>query len=253
MKAYEYTQSFLVKYCEVDFKDELKVSTALSYMEEVACASADELNFGYAYIKPRGYAFMVSNISCAFLSPIRLGEIVTVKTWPTPPSHVVFGREYQFLTHNGEVAINASSRWCLIDMKTGKLLPSKVLDNQNYATYNTAKVLESVQWKIPVFPKEEGELKFSLTVANSEYDHNMHVNNTRYADYCLNCFSVAELEARRLKKFSISYVKQCKEGERLSFYRKETGDICYIQGFNEGGERVMQAEIVFANPSKSTQ
>ena len=41
MKKYEYVQDFFVKYCDVDFKDELKVSTTLAYFEEVACASAD--------------------------------------------------------------------------------------------------------------------------------------------------------------------------------------------------------------------
>ncbi len=245
MKAYEYTQLFSVKYCEVDFQDELKASTALSYMEEVACASADELGFGYAYIKPRGYAFMVSNICCEFSTPVRLGEHVTVKTWPTPPTHVIFGREYQILNEKGEICVNASSRWCLLDMQSGKLLPSKILDNQDYSTYNTAKALENVQWKIPVFSKEEGELRYSFTVANSEYDHNMHVNNTRYADYCLNCFTVEELSEKQLKKFSISYVKQCKEGETLSFYRKEIDGEYLIQGFNERGDRVVQAKIVF--------
>ncbi len=245
MKAYEYTQSFSVKYCEADFKDELKVSTALSYMEEVACASADELGFGYAYIKPRNYAFMVSNICCEFISPVCLGELITVKTWPTPPTHVIFGREYQFLGKLGEIRANASSRWCLIDMQSGKLLPSKILDNQDYSSYNTAKALDNVQWKIPVFPIEEGELKFSFVVANSEYDHNMHVNNTRYADYCLNCFSIEELSQKRLKRFCISYVKQCKEGERLSFYRKEMDGAYVVQGLNEKRERVMLAQIVF--------
>ena len=62
MKPYEYIEEFKIKYCDVDFKDEMKVSTALSLMEEVACGSADELGFGYEYVKPKGYAFVVSNI-----------------------------------------------------------------------------------------------------------------------------------------------------------------------------------------------
>ncbi len=247
MKAYEHIQEFTVKYCEVDFKDELKISTALSYMEEVACSSADELGFGYAYVKPKGYAFMVTNLCAEFLTPVPLGERVTVKTWPNPPSHIIFGREYQILSPAGEVRINASSRWCLIDIKTGKLLPSKILENQDYSTYNEAKVLDGVVWKIPKFDREEGELKYTLTVANGDYDHNMHVNNTRYADYCLNAFSVEELKTRRIKRFSISYIKQCKEGEILSFYRKEEEDGSYlVHGFNEKGELVTQSRIAFA-------
>ncbi len=246
MEIYRHEREFKVKYCEVDFKDELKVSSVLSYMEEVACSSADELGFGYAYVKPRGYAFMVTNLCVEFLSPVPLGERARVRTWPTPPSHVIFGREYQFFSPKGELRLNASSRWCLIDVKTGKLLQSKVIDNQDYTTYNREKALENVQWKIPAFSPEEGELGYVLTVANGDYDHNMHVNNTRYADYCFNCFTVEELASRRLKSFSISYVRQCKEGETLRFYRKLQEDGSYlVHGFKENGELAVQSKIVF--------
>ncbi len=247
MKPYEHIQEFTIKYCEADFKDELKVSAALSYLEEVACSSADELGFGYAYVKPRGYAFFLTNICCEFIAPIPLGVSVAVKTWPTPPSHVVFGREYQIVDGKGAPYVNATSRWCLIDRSTGKLLPSKTIDNQDYSTYNTAKTMDGVKWKLPTFAKAEGEEKFRLTVANSEYDHNMHVNNTRYADYCFNCFSIEELSQRSLKRFLISYVRQCKEGETLSFYRRLQDDGSYlVQGFNERDEIVTQAHVVFA-------
>ena len=246
MKIYEHIRKFPIKYCDVDFKDEIKPSSVLSYLEEVACSSADELGFGYAYVKPRGYAFMVTNIRCDFIQPIRLGNEITVKTWPTIPSHVVFGREYQMLSQTGETLLNASSRWCLVDVKNGKLLQSKVIDNQDYSTYNTSKAIQEVKWKIPTFCPEECELKFALKIANSEYDHNMHVNNTRYADYCFNCFSVAELAEKKLKRFSITYVKQCRENETLRFYLKRAEDEGYLaHGFNEQDELVVQSHIIF--------
>ncbi len=235
-----------MRYCDVDFRDEAKLSTLFSYMEEAAGSSADELGFGYAYCKERNYAFMVTNIALECIRPIPLGELAQVKTWPTPPTRVVFGREYQFFSKTGKPYANASSRWCLIDRGTGKLLQSKVLTEQDYSTYNPAKAIEDAQWKLPVFPKEEGEEKFRMTVANSEYDHNDHVNNTRYADYCMNCFSVAELAKKCLKRFCISYHKQCKEGETLCFYRKQTEDGYLVQGFNGKDERVISAQIAFA-------
>ncbi len=246
MKLYEHIQKFLVRYCDVDFKDEMKTSAALALMQEVACASADELGFGYEHIKPRGFAFMVTNIHMEFFRPISLGENVRAKTWPTPPTRVVFGREYQFESETGEPLINATSRWCLFDMVGGKLLQSKLIDNQDYSTYNTTRLFEDVKWKLPAFKPEEGELRFTLTIANSEYDHNMHVNNTRYADYCFNCFTVEELSNHKLKEFSITYVKQCKEGETLYFYRKKTGEGEYLaHGFNESKELVVQSLIRF--------
>jgi acyl-ACP thioesterase len=181
-----------------------------------------------------------------FARPIRLGERVVVKTWPTPPTRVIFGREYQFESEAGEILLCATSRWCLMDMQAGKILTSKAIDNQDYSTYNTKKLFEDVKWKLPAFTPDEGELRFTLTIANSEYDHNYHVNNTRYADYCFNCFSVAELKDKQLKEFSISYIKQCKEGETLRFYRKHAEDGGWLaHGFNEAGEVVVQSHILF--------
>ena len=134
MKPYQYIEEYKMKFCDVDFKDELKVSSLLAYLEEVACLSANELGFGYEYLKPKMYAFMVSNIRCEFLSPVRLGERVRIRTWPLQPTHVVFGREYFLETLKGERLVNASSRWCLIDMNNGRIVPSKVIENQDYAS-----------------------------------------------------------------------------------------------------------------------
>lgn len=246
MEKYEHTQDFFVKYCDVDFKDELKLSTVLALLEEVACSSADELGFGYKFVKPRGYAFVVSNIYCEFYKPVQIGETVRLKTWPTPPTRVVFGREYQILSSLGELCAEATSRWCLLDINTGKILKSDVVENQDYSTYNTTKLFDELRWKIPACSQEDGEHKFSITIANSEYDHNMHVNNTRYADYCLNCFSITELSVMQLKTFMISYVRQVHEGETLRFYRRKLEDGTYVvSGFNDENILVMQAQLHF--------
>ena len=246
MKPYEYLQNFDVKYYESDFKDEIKISTVLAYLEEVACASADELGFGYSYIRERGYAFVVSGICVEFHRTIAQGEHICVSTWPTPPTHVVFGREYRLCGIHGEVLANASSRWCMLDKNTGKILSSKLLVEQDYSTYNKAKALENVAWKLPAMDKNKAKECFVITIANSEYDHNFHVNNTRYADYCMNVFTIAELAKKCLKRFTICYQKQCYEGETLRFYRFETDKNVYLVcGNNEREETVVQAEIVF--------
>ncbi|MBE5744633.1 MAG: hypothetical protein E7355_00655 [Clostridiales bacterium] len=247
MEKYRYTQEFQIKYCDADFKEELKVSTALAYLEEVACASAEELGFGYKYVREKNCAFIVTNTCCEFIRPIRVGEIVKAQTWPLQPGFVTFERQYRFFDAQNAITANAVSRWCLLDRETGKILPSKTIDNQDYAAYNTDKVLPNVRWKISSFETEGLRPQFTITIAYSEYDHNMHVNNTRYADYCMNVFSIETLKNKRISRFSISYVKQCKEGETLRFYRKDVAENEYlIQGKNERNETVILAEVVFA-------
>jgi hypothetical protein len=62
----------------------------------------------------------------------------------------------------------------------------------------------------------------------------------------MNVFTVSELAQTAVKRFTISYSKQCFEGETLRFYRMQMGEKTYLVcGFNEKDEAVVQAEIVF--------
>ena len=247
MEKYQYTQQFAIRYRDVDFKDQMKPSVALAFMEEVAGASADELGFGYRFLKPNGYAFVVSNTCLEFDRPVSLFETIKVKTWPLPPTYATFQREYLFEDEKGARIAAASSRWCLLDVKNAKILPSKCVEGQDYSTYNTDKAIENVQWKLPKFDLQDGQLCFTVTIANSEYDHNMHVNNTRYCDYALNCFSLEELKKMRLKKLSLTYAKQCYEGDTLRLYRTQLPDGSFlVQSVNQMGETVVQAQLTFA-------
>lgn len=247
MEKYFYEQDFVIKYCDTDFQDRLKLSSILAYFEEVAGASADELGFGYRALKPRGLTFILSGICCEFTEPVLLGDTIGVRTWPNPPSFAVFGREYQIYSRTtGAVVCNATSRWCIYDLNEGKLLSSKAITGQDYSTYNTDRALNFSAWKLPTLSPDDAEFIYSLRIRNSEYDHNMHVNNTRYADYCLNCFSVEEFAHRSLKSFQISYARQCRENDELKFYRKELENGEYlVAGFNQNGEIVVSSKIIF--------
>lgn len=245
MGNYQHIRNFEVKYCDVDFRDELKPSVVLAYLEEVACSSADELGFGYQYVKPRNQAFMVTNVQCRFYKPVPLGENMRIVTWPLPPTYVVFGREYQIFSQLGEKYMDASSRWCLVDIQSGKILQAKTVEGQDYSTYNTSRALDVKNWKISAFDVRDGEFCYQMTVRNSEYDHNMHVNNTRYADYCFNCFSLEELRKNKLSFFALSYVRQCHENDTLRFYRKFDGEGYLVQGVNGQDETVILARIQF--------
>lgn len=242
---YVHEKKFFARYSDVDFKDELKASSLLSYFQEVACTSADELGFGYEYLKPKKMGFITANTYVKLLKPVGI-EAFTVKTWPTPPKHIIFDRQYSMYNSSGEKSAVACSRWCLVDLNTFKMLPASVLKEQDYSSYNTDKEAEVLSWKVEAFDERTAEKKFVFTVANSEYDHYMHVNNTRYADYIFNCFSVNELNEKSVDSFQINYIKQAHEGDVLSFYRIKKNENNYrVFAFNQGGENIISGKISF--------
>lgn len=244
MKDYCHERSFELKYSDVDYKDELKASALLAFVQEAACSSADELGFGYEDLKPHGYGFLVIATYCECLRPMCLGDVITVQTWPLPPRHVIYERDYRILNGAGEVCANLASRWCLIDLEKMELLTPDRLEAHTRCPYNPNKSTNAV-WKIGKL-NGEGRLCYSMKIAPSHCDHYLHANNTRYADFFLDCFSMEELSARPIKTFQISYIKQIKEGQEVFFYRKDEGETCTLEARVEG-ELMTQFCVKFVN------
>lgn len=240
---YSSEQLFHLRYTDADFCDRLKPSSMMSLFLEMAGINADKLGFGYTTLAPQGKAFVISNLYCELEQEILVARPMKFVTWPIKPRLAVFFRDFMGEL-DGQVCIRATSRWCLLDSKTGAVLPVSALAGQDYGAYPTEHCVEFRDWKVhPVLPV--GEPAFSIRIANSEYDHNMHVNNTRYADYCFNVFRVEELKRWKLKSFQISFLKQCREGDELRFYREACGESAFTVTGYVNETPVVSAKIQF--------
>ena len=222
------------------------MSSLFSYMQEAAGKHADKMGIGSNFLWPRGWGFIVTNNYLEIFEPIDIGETLRVKTWPLPPGKVVFEREYEFYNQRNERVAAAVSRWCLLDVKNHKILPVGELKQLDGGNCSSDRAIDFKNWKIQLFDTASLLPCFRMKVHSSEYDHYMHVNNTRYADFCMNCFSVAELKGKTVKSFLISYEEQCLEGETLSFYRVPVTPAEFtIIGIKDNGRQFLRAKVLF--------
>lgn len=243
MSEYCNTTSYYLPYSYFDFKDELKPSSLLDLAQEAATASADELGFGYADLKPEGYGFIIVNSYCEFRRPVMLGERITMQTWPLPPRRVFFERHYRALVGDEEVAAVAS-RWCLVDLQNfSLLLPEAMGKVHTRCPYRTEKVVQPPAWKIPHV--KDGKEIYRMRVGVSHCDHYLHANNAKYADFFFDCFTMDELRARKIRAFQITYGKQAKPGCELVLVREDTEDgaVCEVRC---DGETLTQFRVWFA-------
>lgn len=242
MALYCNTQKYLLRQTDFDFKDELKFSALLSLAEESASFSAEELGFGYEALKKWNYGFIIVNTYCEIYRPVRLGEPIEVDTWPLPPRHVIFERDYRFRVGKETVAAIAS-RWCLVDLTTFSLLtPDKMGEVHAKCPYRAEKTVETPSWKIPA--SGNAREVYQMRVGNSQCDHYLHANNTRYADFFLDCFSQDELRSP-VRSFQISYERQAKEGAELLFTRSDEGEYSVCEA-KQNGETISRFRLRFS-------
>lgn len=232
-------RTYEIRYTDVDAYDIIKASALLGIMQESACVSADELKFGYDDIKDLDIGFILSAWYVKIFRPIRYGEKITVRTWPLRPTNVIFLREFELYAGDEKVGA-ATARWCMVDLKSFKILPSDFyFKNYDFSDWNTARAIDFNAWKIRDTAEESA---YCHEVGYADYDHYFHVNNTRYADIAMNAFSAEDFKDKFISGVQVNYVKQCKAGEKLALY-KSCGEAGYYVEGRVGEEKRVQIKF----------
>ena len=239
---YRHIKDYQLRYTDLDAYDNLKLSSLLSFLEESACLSADELGFGYDNLTPNHLGFIVVNWYIKLYKNIKFGDVLTVHTWPLKPRRLIFLRDYELYCGGEKVGV-CTARWCMIDTEKYMPVPTSVFFSDNFFNdYSTERSVEFNDWKIPAI--SSGETVYSKKVMFSDYDHYFHVNNTKYADFLYDVFPVEQLRDKSLSSVQITYVKQCKEGEQITFLKEKKDGYYLVEGQVDGELRV-QMRIEF--------
>lgn len=239
---YLHSKDYEFRYTDADFQDIIRPASFLSVMQESACLSADELGFGYKDLQPKNIGFILSNWYVELFRPIKYDDVLTVHTWPIKPKHMIVLRDFELFIGKEKVGVG-TSRWCLVDLATFSLLPSSAIFDGVNTEYNEFRSTSFNSWKIP--RADSTEPSYEKIISYSDYDHYNHANNTKYADLLLDAFSVDELKDKWVKKFRISYIKQCKCGEKLLFYKSQLTDGGWVAECRKDDELRAQLHVEF--------
>lgn len=235
---------YIIRSYETDFRQEIRPSSVLGLFQEIASDHSRAMGLGFQKLGEQGRYWVLSKIYVEVVRKPISGEKVCLKTWPHSPSKAIYERSFSVCDEGGQRLIGAESRWCILE-KSGRIVPCSRVE-QPEINFLGQNCLDNVDWQIPRVMRAAVP-DFALVIANSEYDLNRHVNNIKYADYVFNCFTIAELEKRKLVSFQLHYVKQAFEGDRLEFFRSETEPgVFSIEGIRNGVETVVLAQVCFA-------
>lgn len=209
----------------------IKPSSVLDLFQDVAGLHAEELGVGFNSMLQRNMLWVIIREKYAVVKAPHMYQTVKVTTWPKEPKRIDFVRNYQITDLDGNVLINGSSQWAVIDSTTRKLTrASNVYDN-----------IESF-CEDDVFPlsraafAQNTEKAYSVKTGYTDLDSNGHVNNIRYADYIVNALD----EHNEIRSFQIDFHKEIMLGDEIDlFVDKNDGKLAI------SGKR--QDEIMFSS------
>ena len=106
-------RKFTINSFDVYPSGEVKPSAVMKYMQQAAREDCDGEGCTYVFMREKNIVFVLIKLGLEFYRPIKIGEVLTVKTFNNSIDGVTFDREYEFFVENEKVAY-ASTFWVLV-------------------------------------------------------------------------------------------------------------------------------------------
>ncbi len=172
-----YTFHSRVRYTELNHqKGIMDPSCIINYFQDCSTFQSEDMDRGLAYLSSRNRVWLLNSWQLNLLHPIRLGEEITIGTWPYDFKGIYGYRNFIMKNSQDEVLAVASSIWVYIDTTTGR--PTRIPEDLNGYTIEPPYPMEYADRKID--SKDEGEILTPIIVVKSNIDSYNHVNNGQY-------------------------------------------------------------------------
>ena len=121
MKTYDESFTLLTRDC--DLKGTWRLSAVLEAMQEAAGAHSLLLGCGRDELLRKNIVWVLSRSELHINRYPRIGERITLHTFPMPNRICFFPRYYVFTDEHGELIGKAGTLWLLLDTQTRRMLP----------------------------------------------------------------------------------------------------------------------------------
>ena len=182
-----HTRTFRVRHSECDAYGHVNNAHYLRYLQEAAFEAAAAVGYGFDWYARNGHVWLVRETEIEYLSPLRYGDSVLVKTWVEDFRRARSRRAYEMRREpGGETVARATTDWVYVE--AGSLRPASV-PSEMTAAFGLAPGQESAPRPKfpPAPPPPPGLFKIRRQVQWRDLDTMGHVNNAVYMDYVNDC------------------------------------------------------------------
>ncbi|MCC8173054.1 MAG: acyl-ACP thioesterase [Odoribacter sp.] len=223
----------ITKHCEkikiydhyTNYKGRLFVKILCDLFNDMAEGQTKQLGFDVDTLNKQGQTWMLHRLHIHISKMPQSREEVIIETWPSGIERLFALRDYQMLRENGEILLQATSEWMLIDLnKRRPLRPTPTIIEMS-TSHNIPKIT------IPSIldEKEIGEdihegRNFTATFDN--IDFNGHVTQASYMRWITNALSFEFLKNHILVEVEVLYKHEIMpDSDIFSYYQiKQEGE-----------------------------
>ena len=244
---------FLAEPFHCDFSHRLFMSHLGNHLLNAADFHSTERDFGMTYLNPINKTWVLSRLAVEMEEmPVQYTKFF-VETWVEGAMKYFTNRNFRVVGEDGRVFGYGRSVWAMIDTVTRQPQDILAIHDGAITSWIEADKECPIEKSSRVKMSPGAELVRTIGTGYSDVDVNGHVNSVKYIEHVLDLFSMEWHRTHRLVRFEIAYVAESHGGDRLSFYREQTGEGEYCVRIaiapEDGGKdvEVCRSKVKFVN------
>ena len=215
---------FLAEPFHCDFSGRLFMGHLGNHMLNAADFHSTDRGFGMKYLMTIKRSWVLSRLAIEMNEMPEQYTKFNVETWVENAMRFFTQRNFAVSDNDGKVYGYGRSVWAMIDTDTRQ--PCDILAIKDGA------INEWIESEKPCPIDKGGRVKMSdhaefvhaIDTYYNDVDINGHINSVKYIEHVLDLWSLDWYNTHRIHRFEIAYVAESHAGDKLSFYREETGE-----------------------------
>ena len=169
-----------------------------------------------------------------------------VETWVESAMRYFTSRNFRVVDNDGKVYGYGRSIWAMIDTESRQ--PTDIFAIDDGAINNW--IVKDKECPIDkggrVKMGDGAELVRTIDTYYNDVDINGHINSVKYIEHVLDLWDLDWYREHAIKRFEIAYVAEAHAGDKLSFYREQTGEQEYcIRICKDGDVETCRSKVQF--------
>ena len=226
-----------------DVRDYLRPVAFMEIAQEIATIGARQLHFDDTVTLKAAHAvWVLARMHVRFeRMPVRY-QPITLETWHKGINSVFFLRDYQVCDEAGEVLVNSTSSWVVMEVDQRRMLRPDGLSE--VIPPEAGHAIETPAGKIVIPRALPVEKVADHVVKYSDVDSNHHVNNTRYTSWAMDCLPDELTFNHVLKEIEINFNKEARPGETVELLHAAADGVHYVEG-RVGESQIFICKLTF--------
>lgn len=223
-----YFEKYTVLSTDVDFNSEIRLSTLMRYMQEVATNHANKLHFGRDDLQKDNNIWVVVRTDIQIKRLPKVDEEILIFTHPGETKSFMYPRYLKVTDKHKNLLVSVSSIWVVVNYDTRKIILHPFADKKLPS--------EIDKDDIPLPEKVSGEaldLVDDRKARYSEIDINGHINNTHYLDYVLDIHNLDFYKKHQVSRVLLNYEKEVHNDDMMKIYSDNNNPEVIIGKIND--------------------